>query len=187
MVKLYSEEFKLDWNAPDFSLQNIDGSQVKLSELIDKKGLLIVFTCNHCPYAKASWPILDKLFDKFGSEISFVAINSNDETAYPDDSFDAMVKFVSECNIGFPYLRDKDQSVAKKYQAQCTPDPFLFRVDGNVPKLYYHGRLNDNWQYPESVTTNDMENAMKNLVDGKPAAKKQYPSMGCSIKWKEDS
>lgn len=182
MVLLYSFKLPLGWQASDFSLKGIDDKVYKLVEIKPKIGILIVFTCNHCPYAQAAWPLLVKLYEKYYKKgIEFVAINPNDEESYPEDSFEKMKKKAKEWQIVFPYLRDETQEVAKAYQAQCTPDIYLF--DANK-KLFYHGRINDNWQNPLKVTRNDLDEALRRLCIGDKPPVEQFPSMGCSIKWK---
>jgi peroxiredoxin len=182
MSLTYSTPAKVGTKAPDFNLPGTDGKDYFLDSFKDVKGLVVAFTCNHCPYAKASWPLLIKLADEFDSHgISFVAINPNDENLYPEDSFDMMKKKVSEWGINFPYLRDESQKVAKEYKAVCTPDIFVFDKD---KKLYYHGRINDNWQEPEKVTREDLKATLNSLLEGKNPPPGQKPSMGCSIKWR---
>ena len=122
--------------------------------------------------------------NRLGARGPSVAINSNDEEMYPADSYDSMKMEVQNRQIPFPYLHDKSQQTAKAYMAQCTPDPYLFENVKGVYKLYYHGRINDNWQQKEAVTENSMEEAMTKLVTGEEAPGVQHPSLGCSIKWK---
>lgn len=183
MALLQSVKLPIGWQAPDFDLPAVDGKNYNLEYFSNRKGLVIIFTCNHCPYAKASWPILIQMARNYQEKgIGFAAINSNDEQAYPEDSFEEMKKKAEEWNIPFPYLRDESQSVAHQYQAQCTPDIYVFDEDR---RLYYHGRINDNWQEPEKVTKHDLQEALENLLAGKSSLSEQFPSMGCSIKWKE--
>lgn len=184
MVLLESVTLIEDWIASDFKLKGTDGKEYSLKDFEEKDGLLIIFTCNHCPYAEASWPVLISLHQEFGDKVNMVAINSNDPVMYPDDDFENMKRLVKEKGIDFSYLVDETQGVAKKYKAQCTPDLYLFKkVEGKF-KLYYHGRINDNWQNPEQVTEENLKEAMQSLIDGKEALKNQLPSMGCSIKWR---
>ncbi|MDD4351548.1 MAG: thioredoxin family protein [Candidatus Gracilibacteria bacterium] len=164
------------WPAPDFELVDTQGNLKKLADFQDKQGLLIVFTCNHCPYAIAAWPLLIELHKEFGDKVNFVAINSNDSVNYPADSFDKM----KELALPFPYLYDETQEVARAYQAQCTPDLYLFKDS----KLYYHGRINDNWEYPGKVTQEELKQALESLISGNEISANQKPSQGCSIKWK---
>ena len=138
--------------------------------------------CNHCPYVQA---IIDRLIslqnDYQGKEVQIIGINSNDAENYPEDSFEAMQSIVKERNINFIYLHDESQEVAQAYQAQCTPDIYVF--DKNQ-KLAYHGRLDDNWQNPNQVQKQDLRNALGLILTGQSITEEQYPSMGCSIKWK---
>jgi len=184
MALLYSELLPHAWEAPNFTLLGTDDKQHSLSDYTNKKGLLVIFTCNHCPYAKASWPILQKLYIEFGDRVHFVAINPNDSENYPDDSFEKMKENNHQYQITFPYLWDKDQVTAKAYKAQCTPDIYLFENRNSKPELFYHGRINDNWQEPAKVQQFNLKEAIEKLVNNQDAPKDQPPSMGCSIKWK---
>jgi len=179
-----SKTKNIGWQAADFDLPASQGGRTKLSDFTDKLGLLVLFSCNHCPYAKAAWPLVLDLHEKFGGKIAFVAVNPNDEKTYPEDSFEVMKEKVKEWNITFPYLHDEFQVVAKAYKAQCTPDPYLFKNNFGKFKLYYHGRINDNWQEPEKVKEKNLEQAIEALLEGSPASQYQPPSIGCSIKWK---
>lgn len=179
---LYSTQLSVGWEAPDFELAETNGQKIKLSTYRPKTGILIVFTCNHCPYAQAAWPILLTLAKKYQRKgIEFMAINPNNEKTYPEDSFAEMKKKAAEWQLTFPYLRDETQEIAKKYQAQCTPDIYL--LDRNK-KLFYHGRVNDNWKDSTRVTRNDLDDALNRLYVGDKPPVEQFPSMGCSIKWK---
>ena len=182
MVLLESTDLPLGkFQAPDFQLKGIDDKKYSLSDFSSKKGLVIIFTCNHCPYAKAAWPLVIDLSDIYKSKnIAFVAINPNDPVSYPDDSFENMKIFADKTGVNFPYLFDGTQQVARDYKAQCTPDVYVF--DKNR-KLYYHGRINDNWQFPEKVTANELQDALEMLLADSPPPENQQPSMGCSIKW----
>jgi hypothetical protein len=144
-------------------------------------GLLVAFTCNHCPYAVAVWPRLLKLARYARSlGINTIAINPNINPSYPDDSPAMMKTKIAEWKIDFPYLVDDTQKVADAYKAQCTPDIFLF--DKNET-LFYHGRIDDNWQDESKVTRRELHEALTLCAEGKPSPAKQFPSMGCSIKW----
>ena len=185
MALLNSLAVSLGSAAPDFTLLNTEDKQISPADFRSKKGLLIVFTCNHCPYAKASWPLLIDLFGRFGQEIGFVAVNPNDGTMHPEDSFEGMKEKKVEWGIPFEYLYDPTQETAKAYNAQCTPDPYLYENKEGSWKLFYHGRINDNWQDPDAVQENSLGDAMNTLLKGESAPDDQKPSMGCSIKWKK--
>lgn len=182
MALVQSSKTPIGWEAPNFDLPGTNGKSYSLDSFKDAKGLGVVFTCNHCPYARAAWPLLIKLAEDYKAQgVSFVGINPNDEEEYPEDSFEEMKKKVGEWGINFPYLRDQTQGVARAYDAQCTPDIYLFDQER---KLFYRGRINDNWQKPEHVTEENLKVAIENLLRGDPPPENQPPSMGCSIKWK---
>lgn len=183
MSLLYSTLLEKGWQAPDFNLPNARGGNYHLYSQNPKRGIVVFFTCNHCPYAKAAWPILINLYNVYKKKgIEFIAINSNDENEYPEDSFANMIDKIKEWHIPFPYLRDESQKTAKDYQAQCTPDIYLF---DNSKKLFYHGRVNDNWKDSSKVIRNDFDEALRRLCIGDRPPVEQFPSMGCSIKWKK--
>src|SRR3989338_4470817 len=130
MALTQSQNEEIGSSAPDFNLPSTDGQNYSLASFKDARALVIVFTCNHCPYAKAAWPLLIKLADELKDKgVAFVAINPNDETQYPEDSFEEMKKKVPEWNINFPYLRDESQETARAYKAACTPDVFVYDKD----------------------------------------------------------
>lgn len=181
----FSQPMQIGTKAPQFELQDFSSNTFSFSELIEgRRGILVVFTCNHCPYATASWPVLMQLSNKY-PEIQFVAINSNDPAQNADESAEGMNLKAGALGLSFPYLIDADQGVARGYKAVCTPDPFLFAVENGEAQLFYHGRINDNWQHPVEVMENNLEDAIVALLGGHSAPGNQPPSMGCSIKWKE--
>lgn len=184
MALKYSVPMPLGTPALEFALPATDDKTYSLDSFAGKKGLLMIITCNHCPYANAAWPLTIDLHKQFGAEVAFVAINPNDARAYPEDSFEAMKQKVKELGILFPYLRDESQDVARAYQAQCTPDLYLFKNDGGTFTLFYHGRVNDNWQDPSKVKEENLKDALERMIRGDEPPKDQPPSMGCSIKWK---
>ena len=181
MVLLESEKIKLGRQMPDFSLLDTQNNLHSLDSSLGSKGLLLVFTCNHCPYAIAVWERLIALAqlakDQF---INTVAINPNIHPDYPQDSPEAMAALVEEKGLQFPYLIDATQEVAKRYDAVCTPDIYL--LDSNA-KLFYHGRIDDNWQNESAVQHKELEAAIQKLANNEDPPLTQYPSMGCSIKW----
>lgn len=183
-MTIESKTLPVGWEAKDFHLPDTEGREISLADFKDKKGLLVAFTCNHCPYAKASWPLIIELYRKFGDEVAFVGINPNDEKTYPEDSLSVMKEKVKEWGIPFSYLRDETQEVARAYKAQCTPDLYLFKNQNGSFELFYHGRINDNWQKPNEVTERNLEDALSRLKTGQEPPSSQPPSIGCSIKWK---
>lgn len=182
MALTYSNGMALGTSAPAFSLPGVDGKTYSLQSFADSAVLVVVFTCNHCPYAKAVEDRFVQLqHDYRARSVSLVAINPNDETAYPDDSFEAMVERAKDKGFNFPYLRDASQDVARAYDAACTPDIFVF---DRQRKLTYNGRLDDNWQQPSRITRQDLRSALDATLEGRPLDFEPIASMGCSIKWK---
>ncbi|MCX7758650.1 MAG: thioredoxin family protein [bacterium] len=167
---------------PDFKLMDSFGRMYDSEELFGSSGLVVIFTCNHCPYAQAIWPRAIELYNKVKDRgINFVAINPNAANPnYPEDSVEKMKEYVDKLGIPFPYLVDETQEVAKRFNAQCTPDIYLYNSD---KKLVYHGRFDDNWKDSTAVKSKDLENAIMDLLEGKEVSNNQYPSIGCSIKW----
>ncbi len=166
---------------PPFLLPGVDGRTYQNSDFANAQTLLVVFTCNHCPYAKAVEDRIISLQHAYmQSQMQLVAICSNDATSHPDDSFDALQARWAAKKMPFPYLHDDEQAVAKAFGAVCTPDFFLFDRDR---ALRYRGRLDDNWQEPAQVNKHELRDAIDALLAGKQPAT-QHPSMGCSIKWR---
>ncbi len=168
-------------SAPEFNLRGIDDNMHSLNDY-SKKGLLIIFMCNHCPYVKAKINAIKELHDKFKDHISIVGINSNDSVKYPDDDFDSMKAVAKDKCLEIDYLVDETQEIAKKYGAVCTPDPFLFDSE---KKLVFHGRIDDAMNPDAEVTEKVMVNNIEKFLDGQKIEKEFDPSIGCSIKWKE--
>jgi len=170
-----------DFELPDFTLNDSMGVAYGLKAQVGKKGLLIAFTCNHCPYAIAVWPRLvqhAKTLKEMG--INTLAINPNIHPDFSEDSIPAMQDKLAEWGITFPYLADEHQEVARAFDAQCTPDIYLFDNQGT---LYYHGRIDDYWKDETKVTAQELIPAAKALVAGQVAPQPQFPTIGCSIKW----
>jgi len=169
---------------PAFSLNDAQGKTFDSKALSGAKGLLVIVTCNHCPYAIAVWPRLVRLANEFREQgINTVAINPNIHPDFPEDAPEAMLEKTKDWGINFPYLVDEDQQVAAALKAQCTPDIYLY--DANQ-KLYYHGRIDDYWKDEARVKQQELQPAMQSLIAGEAAPEMQYPTVGCSIKWKED-
>lgn len=182
MVLLQGRALNLPFACPPFRLPSVDDKIYELADFADAKGLLVAFICNHCPYVKAiEQRLIDlaKLYSEKG--IKTVGICSNDAANYPDDSKAELFKRWREKDYGFPYLIDENQSVAKAFDAVCTPDLFLFDQKG---KLFYHGRLDDATRDNPRVKQHDLRNAIDALLANKEAPKEQIPCMGCSIKWR---
>ncbi len=182
MTLLESLKLSMGSNIIDFSLPATDGNTYSLSNFSDNKVLVIIFMCNHCPYVKAIINRLIKLQSDYSEKgVQIIGINANESKNYPEDSFDSMKKIVEEAGINFIYLHDESQEIAKAYQAQCTPDIYVFNQNR---KLIYHGRLDDNWKESNNVQKQDLREALDATLSGQPITDVQHPSMGCSIKWK---
>jgi peroxiredoxin len=173
--------------APSFELRGTDEQTHTLADFDDSEALLLVFTCNHCPYAKAKEEALNTLAAEY-DDVAVVGINPNDDDQYPDDSFEKMQAYVESGRIGYDaYLHDESQAVAAAYGAVCTPDPFLFRNDGGTFRLAYHGRLDDALN-PDDDPSGDpafeMRRAIEEVLAGEDVTVEWNPSRGCSIKWR---
>lgn len=166
-----------------FELKDPFGKIFKGEDLYGEKGLLLGFSCNHCPYAIAVWPRFIRLA-AYAQAIGIhtAVVNPNINPDYPEDAPDQMIERIKEWGIEFPYLVDDQQDVARAFKAQCTPDIYLFNKDR---ELVYHGRIDDNWKDEDKVKQEELKQAVDNLAHGKAQAKDQKPSMGCSIKWCE--
>ena len=183
MALEHSKGMPVGTKAPPFSLPGTDGQTHSLDDFADAKALVVVFTCNHCPYAKAAEDRLVAIQRDYAERgVQLVAINPNDVSPHPGDSFEKMVERAAAKGFDFPYLRDETQEVARAYDAACTPDIFVFGPDRT---LVYNGRLDDNWQDPAKVTRQDLREVLDAVLEDRaPALPEVVPSMGCSIKWK---
>jgi len=182
MPLLHSKGMPVGTSAPPFALPGVDGNIHSLQSFADAELLVVVFTCNHCPYAIACEDRLIALQSDYQDKgVQLVAINPNDAVGYPDDSFGKMKERAQAKGFNFPYLRDESQEVARAYDAACTPDIFVFDRDR---KLLYNGRIDDNWQESENVTRHELRELLDAALQGKDVDFAHTPSMGCSIKWK---
>ena len=182
MALLESILIPLGTKMPEFKLKDPNGKEHAGSQMYAERGLLVVFTCNHCPYAIAVWPRVIRYAQYAkGMKINTIAINPNIHPDYPQDSPQEMKKKIKEWGIDFPYLVDETQETAKAFKAQCTPDIYLFNAKH---ELVYHGRIDDNWQEESKVTKEELKEALNAYASGLLVSKDQKPSMGCSIKWR---
>jgi peroxiredoxin len=182
MVLLESKKIAMGSPALDFSLPGVDGQIHTLRDFENAKILVVVFMCNHCPYVQAIWGRLVSLQRRFEDKsVQFVGINPNvANSEYEEETLENMKRYAEDYHMNFSYLADEDQSVAKEYGAQCTPDIYVYDSGRN---LVYHGRLDDNWQNPDSVEKEELADAINNVIEGGEPFEVQNPSMGCSIKW----
>lgn len=172
------------WRAPDFRLPATDGKTFSLTDIAGPKGTLVMFICNHCPYVIA---VLDRIErdarDLQALGIGVAAICANDPVTYPQDSFANMAALARDRAFPFPYLHDADQSVARSWNAACTPDFFGFNAAG---ALQYRGRLDASGRNPAPEgARRELFEAMRQVADTGQGPADQVPSMGCSIKWKD--
>ncbi len=176
----------LGTEAPDFALTDVvTGRTMSRDDFAGAKALLVMFICNHCPYVKHVAPGLAALGEDYAAvdDVAIVAINSNDAEEYPEDSPEAMQLEAATRGYRFPYLFDETQEVARAYSAACTPDFFLFGPDR---ALVYRGRMDES--RPNSVvpvTGAELRAAIEAVRAGEPVAEEQFPSMGCSIKYRQ--
>lgn len=182
MALTYSNIMNIGTRAPYFNLLNVDGNYYSLDSFTEAKVLVVIFTCNHCPYAQALEDRIIAIQNDYRSKgVRLVLINPNEDKGYPEDSYEMMKLRSKKKNYPFPYLRDETQEAAKTYHAACTPDPFVFDEER---KLVYNGRIDDNWKDAERVTRKDLRNVLDCVLEKKAIPFKPLPAMGCSIKWK---
>ena len=181
MALLETPDVNFGWQAADFSLKDPSGKSYSMRDTLTRKGLIIAFVCNHCPYVKA---IGDRLAEDFATlqnaGVGALAVMSNDYHVVPSDSPENMAKFASQHGWTFPYLIDEDQSVGKTYGAVCTPDFFGFNGAG---ELQYRGRLDSAGIGKPQGRNRELVEAMLLIADTGKGPTTQIPSMGCSIKW----
>ncbi len=185
MARTPSVMLPLGTKAPDFQLPDtVSGENISLENFKDKKGLLVMFICQHCPFVKHVQTELANLGkDYIPQNLGIVAISANDVENYPDDSPEKLKLMAQQEGFNFPVCYDETQEVAKIYQAACTPDFYLFDQEF---KLVYRGQLDDSRPSLDiPVTGKDLRNAIDCLLAEKPITEDQKPSLGCNIKWKK--
>jgi len=172
-------------NAVGFSLKNVDETTVSLSDYSDQKGVIIVFTCNPCPFSKAYEQRIISLHQSYASQgFPVVAINPNDVAISPDDSFARMKERADEQKYPFPYLKDETQEIYKAYGASRTPHIFLLQNNGGKFKVAYIGSIDDNAMDAASVTEKYLESAIAALISGRSPDPATTKAIGCTIKTK---
>ena len=169
-------------SAPDFKLPGVDGKTCSLSAFQESKVLVVIFSCNHCPYVKAYEDRMVQIQKDYQDrKVQFVLINSNEDINYPEDSFENMVRCAKEKGYPFPYLRDASQGTARSYGATHTPHLFVFDAER---QLRYTGKIDDNTQYPGAVKRPYLREALEDLLAGRPVREAETHAIGCTIKWK---
>ncbi len=187
MARTLSTMMELGTAAPDFCLPNTNprsgGDTVSLADFNDAPALLLAFICNHCPYVihiRDAFVGFAKDYQSKG--LAVVAISANDAGTHPDDGPERMAEAASKNGFTFPYLYDESQTIARAYQAACTPDFFLFDADR---RLFYRGQFDRaRPRNDEPITGEDLRAAVDALLEGRDAPTEQKPSMGCNIKWR---
>lgn len=181
-----SNMIELGSEVPNFRLPDTDGNLVSLADFESHKGLLVVFMCNHCPYVKhIRRTLADFARRNSSSGIGIIGINSNDVATHPADSPERMREEVQAARYSFPYLFDESQEVARKFQAACTPDFFLY---DKTYCLVYRGQFDESRPGNDiEVTGKDLQLAVDALLGGHPPIDNQRPSIGCNIKWKAET
>lgn len=183
MVRTASTMLPLGTTAPDFSLTDVvSGDALSLASFKGKKGLLVMFICQHCPFVKHIEDQLGQIGqDYIPSGMAILAVSANSIETHPQDDPDNMRQQVQRANFNFPYAYDATQEVAKSYTAACTPDFFLFDSDF---KLVYRGQLDDSRPGNDvPVTGSDLRAALDKVIAGAAMPEEQKPSIGCNIKW----
>ena len=172
---------------PSFELIGIDGKTYTNEDFADKLGTLVMFICNHCPFVKhVNDELVNLTNELLAQNIGVIGINSNDSSQekYAEDSFEKMKEYSQQLGYKFPYVVDTDQSAAKSFTAQCTPDFFLFDNNGS---LIYRGQLDGSRPGNDKpVDGESLRNAVSSMLAGEEPLELQLPSMGCNIKWKID-
>ena len=178
-----ANNLKIGSPMPGFRLKGTDEKYYPDSAFDDKKILVVIFSCNHCPYVQAYEERMKEIQEEFGNKgVQVIAINSNDESGYPEDSFENMKIRAEQREFNFPYLRDEDQSAAEAFDASHTPEIYVFDSER---KLAYHGKIDDNWKEPDKVKTKYLSDAINQLLTGEQISIPETYSIGCTIKWKK--
>ncbi len=166
-----------------FRLPGVDGREHAVEDYADRAALVVIFSCNHCPYVRA-WE--DRMVaiqrDYAPRGVQFLVISSNDPEQYPEDSFDRMKERAREKGYNFPYLYDETQEVARAYGAERTPEVFVFDRDR---RLRYHGAIDDHYEDPRKVRRHYLREALDAVLAGRPPEITETPPVGCTIKWKK--
>ncbi len=184
MALTYTPPAELGSPLPQFQLPGVDGQTYQPQSFSSAKAIVVMFICNHCPYVKA---VEDRLIETareyLPRGVQFVAICSNDPEEYPEDSFSELKKRAESKKYPFPYLHDLKQTVARSFGAVCTPDFFAYDENRH---LAYRGRLDDSWKDPAKVVRRELALAIDSILQNSAVTTEQIPSMGCSIKWREN-
>ncbi len=178
--------YKVGDKAADFKLKNVDDKMVSLADYKDAKGFIVVFTCNHCPFSKKYEDRIIALDKKYkGQGYPVIAINPNDASQHASDDFPSMKKRSKEKGFTFPYLHDESQAIATAYGARVTPHIFILKNEAGAAIVKYIGSIDDNSDDAKAVKEKYVENAVDNLLAGKPVNPDFTKGIGCTVKWKK--
>jgi len=179
-------DYRIGDAVANFRLKNVNGSMVSLSDFSSQKGVIIIFTCNHCPFSKAYEERVGALNERFAAQgYPVVAINPSDPKTYEDDTFEQVRERAKSKGFSYPYLVDDTQTVSRAFGASRTPQAYILKNNGGTFVVQYIGTLDDNPQDPTSVTKRYVEDAVTNLLAGKPVVITTTKAIGCAIKWKD--
>jgi len=168
-----------------FTLRNVDGKMVSLNDYPRAKGFVVVFTCNHCPFARLYTKRLNDLSRTYGPKgFVVLAVNSSDNVLLEGESFDKMVAEARTQHLEFPYLQDEQQIVARSFGATRTPQAFVLLKENGRLTIEYQGAIDDNGAEPDKVIHHYLADALNNLLNGKPVLVSETKSVGCAIKLK---
>ena len=182
----FKSGYQVGDNATDFSLKNVDGNMVSMADFKEAKGIILVFTCNTCPYSKMYEQRIIDLHNKYNSKgYPVIAINPNDPITKPGDSFEEMVKLAKSKEYPFPYLIDETQEITKAYGATNTPHVYVLNKKDQKFKVEYIGAIDNNAQSAENASTKYVEAAVDTLLDGGKIEQTKTKAIGCTIKWKK--
>lgn len=175
--------YKIGDDATDFSLKNVDNNMVSLAGYTDAKGFIVIFTCNHCPFAKAYEDRIIALNDKYAPQgYPVIAINPNDPTVEPIDNFEGMQQRAKDKGFTFPYLVDEGQQIYPQYGATKTPHVFVLNKEDGRNIVRYIGAIDDNYAKPDEVNHKYVEAAVDALLTNEPIAQTTTVAIGCGIK-----
>ncbi|MPR33326.1 thioredoxin family protein [Salmonirosea aquatica] len=179
-------DYRIGDAVANFRLKNVNGSMVSLSDFSGQKGVIVIFTCNHCPFSKAYEDRVGALNERFATQgYPVVAINPSDPKTYEDDTFEQVRERAKTKGFSYPYLVDDTQTVTRAFGASRTPQAYVLKNTGGTFVVQYIGTLDDNPQDPASVTKRYVEDAVANLLAGKPVVVTTTKAIGCAIKWKD--
>lgn len=181
-----SKGYEIGDEATDFKLKNVDGKMVSLSDYKSAKGFIVIFTCNHCPYAKKYEDRIIELDKKYkGQGYPVVAINPNDPAAQPEDGYKQMIDRASQKGFTFPYLVDEGQKIYPQYGATKTPHVFILQKENGKNIVKYIGAIDNNYENPNDVSEYYAQDAVNALIKGEPVKMTKTVAIGCTVKVKK--